>query len=102
MKRERKGREREKRKGWERERERERERKKERRERTTPCGCNVTFYVVQGRSVVDSAGSFIIEIWLEQHVHATETFGADSDDVSIWELVDKIDPPFFTESEQPP
>ena len=31
-----------------------------------------------------------------------DTFSADSDDVSVWELVDKIDPPILSESEQPP
>ena len=33
------------------------------------------------RSVVDSG------IWLEQNFDATDTFGTDSDDVSVWELV---------------
>ena len=41
-------------------------------------------------------------IWLEQHFHVKETFDADSDDVSDWELVDKIDSPLQIESEQPP
>ena len=30
-----------------------------------------------------------------------DTFSADSDDVSVWELVDETDPPIHTESEQP-
>ena len=39
---------------------------------------NVTLLDVLERSVV------------EQHFHATETFGADRDDVSVWELVGLI------------
>ena len=31
-----------------------------------------------------------------------DTFSADSDDVSVCGLVDKINPPIHTESEQPP
>ena len=31
--------------------------------------------------------SWIPHIWLEQHFHVMETFSADSDDVSVWELV---------------
>ena len=33
-----------------------------------------------------SAGFFANETWLEQYINATETFGIDSDDVSVWEL----------------
>ena len=29
------------------------------------------------------------ETWLEQHSRATEAFGANSDDVSVWELEGK-------------
>ena len=35
---------------------------------------------------MDFAGSFTNEISLEQHFHVKETFNADSDDVSVWEL----------------
>ena len=28
-----------------------------------------------------------LETWLEQHFRAAEAFGANSDDVSVWELV---------------
>ena len=38
------------------------------------------------RSDVDSACSFSGEAWLEQLFRATETFGANSDDVPVWEL----------------
>ena len=34
-----------------------------------------------------AAGSFTNEIWLEQYLSVMEKFGADSDDVSVWELV---------------
>ena len=50
---------------------------------------HVTLHYALERSVVDS------EKRLEQHFHATETPGDDSDDVSVWELI-------HTESEQPP
>ena len=43
------------------------------------------------RNDVDSAGSFTRDTGLEQHFHVKETFSADSDDVPVWELVDKID-----------
>ena len=33
------------------------------------------------KSVVESAGYFINEIWLDRHFNATETFGAHNDDV---------------------
>ena len=39
------------------------------------------------RSVVDPAGSFTSEIWLEHYFCAVETFSADSDDVPVWENV---------------
>ena len=38
-------------------------------------------------SVVESAGFFNGETWLEQHFHAMETFSADSDEVSVRENV---------------
>ena len=47
--------------------------------RSSPCGC-------LERSDVDSACSFSGEAWLEQLFRATETFGANSDDVPVWEL----------------
>ena len=40
---------------------------------------NVTLHEAAERSVVDSAGSFTGETWLEQHFRATETLGANSD-----------------------
>ena len=58
--------------------------------RTIHCGCKRHFSCCSQ------------EIWLEQHFHVMDMFSADSDDVSVWELVDKIDPPIHTESEQPP
>ena len=39
------------------------------------------------RSVVESAGSSINEVWLEQYFRAVETFSANSGDVSVWENV---------------
>merc|ERR1712135_180095 len=48
---------------------------------------NVALHDALERSVVDPTGFFTDETWLEQHFCATETFGADSDDVSVWELV---------------
>ena len=52
---------------------------------------NIEFHVARERSVVDSVDSHAGEIGLEQH----------SDDVSVWELVDKTDPPIHTEPEEP-
>ena len=43
-----------------------------------------------------SAGFFIGEIWLEEHFRATGNVRNDSDDVSVKELVDRIDPPIRT------
>ena len=43
------------------------------------AGVSVTFHNALGRSVVDSASFFVNETSLEQHVRATETFGARSD-----------------------
>ena len=48
---------------------------------------SVSFNVDLERSVGDSASFFTDGTRLEQHLRATETFGADSDDVSVWELV---------------
>ena len=44
---------------------------------------SVAFHNALGRSVVDSACFFANETRLEQHLQATETFGARSDDVSV-------------------
>ena len=66
------------------------------------AGVNAALHVALERSVVDSNGSFTNEIRLEQHFHVKETFSADSDDVSVWELVDQIDPPIQIESKQAP
>ena len=66
------------------------------------AGAHAALPVALERIVVDSNGSFTNEIWLEQHFHVKETFSADSDDVSVWELVDGIDPPIHTGPEQPP
>ena len=33
--------------------------------------------------------AFTTEIWLEQHFRATGNVRSDTDDVSVWELVDK-------------
>jgi len=46
---------------------------------------------------VDPLASSPNETWLEQHFHATEMFGVTVMMFSVWELVDKIDPPFHTE-----
>ena len=53
------------------------------------------FIVTRAKSVlaVDPACSFTSEIWMEQDIRAMETFSDDSDDVSVWELVDRIGPP---------
>ena len=48
---------------------------------------SVAFHDALTRSVVDSASFFANETRLEQHLRAAETFGAYSDDVSVWELV---------------
>ena len=48
---------------------------------------SVTFNDDLERSVGDSASFFTDGNRLEQHLRETETFGADSDDVSVWELV---------------
>ena len=42
--------------------------------------------VVLERSVVESAGFFAEETWLEQYVDAMETCGTDRNDLSVWEL----------------
>ena len=65
------------------------------------AGVNVTLHVALERIVVDSNGSFTSEILLEQHFHVKETFSADNDDVSVWELVERIDPPILSGPEQP-
>ena len=44
--------------------------------RRTLCGCRVTLQL--DRNVVDAAGAFTTEFWLEQHFRETETFGATS------------------------
>ena len=46
----------------------------------------VALHVAVERSVVDSTSS-LNEMWLEQHFLIKETFIADSDDVSVWELI---------------
>ena len=51
------------------------------------AGVNVALHVVLERSVVDSAGLFANEAWLVQYISAMDTFGIDSDDVSVRELV---------------
>ena len=48
---------------------------------------NVSLHDVVERSVVEPAGFFTNETWLDKHFHATETFGAINDDVSVWEVV---------------
>ena len=54
--------------------------------RITPCGCQCrTSWIV-----VESAGSFTGETWLEERFRVTATFGANSDEFSVWELIDKI------------
>ena len=51
----------------------------------------------------DSAGfCYLVKLSRENTSSATEVFSADIDDVSVWELVNKKDPPIQTESEQPP
>ena len=45
---------------------------------------NGTLHDVLERSVVESAGFFTRRTWLDKHFHATETFGAINDDVSVW------------------
>ena len=51
---------------------------------------NITLRDVVERSVVESVGFFTGETWLESNVHAMETFSADSDEVSVWELKDLL------------
>ena len=46
--------------------------------RTTPCGCT--------RHISCCPGWRCRETWREKHFHAMETFSADSDEVSVWEL----------------
>ena len=48
---------------------------------------NVTFHDVLKRSVAESSGFCTNENWLEHHFSATETCGANRDDVSVWELI---------------
>ena len=48
---------------------------------------NVVFHDVLKRNVMEIAGPFASETWLEQHFFAAEAFGANSGDVSVWELV---------------
>ena len=62
----------------------------------TPYGCPRR---TSERSVVHSAGLCTVEMRLEQHFRATGNVPNDSDDVSVWELVDTIE---LTESEQQP
>ena len=38
------------------------------------------------KNVVESAGFFAGEIWLEQNINAMEKFSVDRDDFSVWEL----------------
>jgi len=49
---------------------------------------NVTLHVALERSVVASVGFFVNETWLAQKIDAMGTFGADGDEVFVWELVD--------------
>ena len=44
----------------------------------------VTLHDVVERSVLESAGFFTSGTWQEKHFHATETFSAINDDVSVW------------------
>ena len=46
-----------------------------------------TLHDVVETNVVDSAGSFISEIWLEQHFRATRNVRRDSDNVFVWENI---------------
>ena len=46
--------------------------------------------VVLERSVVESAGLFANETWLEQYIDAMKAFSADRDDVSVCELTDLL------------
>ena len=50
--------------------------------RTNPCGCQRHTHLE--KKAVDSACSFTSEIWQEQRFRATGTFGANSDDLSVW------------------
>ena len=45
---------------------------------------NGTLHDVVERSVMKSTGFLANDTWLEKHFHATETFGAINDDVSVW------------------
>ena len=47
---------------------------------------SMSHFKKQERGVVESAGFYIGEIWLEQHFHATGTFDANNDDIHVWEL----------------
>ena len=51
---------------------------------------NVTLHVALERSAVESAGFCTSETWLEQYLHASETFGANNDDVFVWELLNNL------------
>ena len=48
-----------------------------------PCGCQGHTSDVVERSVLDSAGFCSSGTWLDKHFHATETFGAINEDVSV-------------------
>ena len=54
------------------------------------AGVHVTLHVALERSVVESAGFFANDTWMEKHFRSTETFGPIKDDVSVWELVGLI------------
>ena len=45
------------------------------------AGVTASHFVLYLKSVVESAGFFANEAWLEQYFRAPETFGAKSDDV---------------------
>ena len=51
-----------------------------------PADANVTLHDVAERNVVESAGFFTNDTWLEYHFHPSDTFGPNSDDVCVWEL----------------
>ena len=47
----------------------------------------VTLHDVVERIVVESACFLTSGTWLEKHFHATDTFSAINDDISVWLLV---------------
>ena len=54
-------------------------------------GCQRRIRVVLERSVVESAGLFANETWLEQYIDAMKAFSVDRDDASVCELSLSID-----------